>query len=434
MIIMKRKLIIIIAFLNVFYMFGQFDKGFNDGFTQTFREANLYEYAGRVERNISECNHKSYLYNGEKDISFLAKEYAAGYRCGVSQASKLIPKVEEKLRNPVNTSNSNISNNKIGNNTSSSYDGNQEILKMQQQTKEYIDNYTKYTNQLVQSYKRTPLNYGKSISLTDNLVPSFGVIKKEKRQLVNNNSSDDDMIGLSKRKDWVIAQNNRFIEKDMKIEKEILAKKLKETKENENLIQKAKGYYEFNQLIDGWYEIFIHYPYKSSIDKKEYNVIRKTFCYVENKQMIYYINADKLLQKVVSFSQSSYNQCNIKFQYPNLQETGNINFNINIINPNPQTSIPQYEIPSILALNSTADNIGNDILFIIHSKDLGLTQSRLIKSYEVNNPNCYSKEGVYKFYLPKGNYEYCAVSENYLKFWTSKITIDDNCELINITN
>jgi hypothetical protein len=92
---MKTKLTILLLFFitsNIFAQIGSpFEKGFNDGFNETLKDAGYFGnyLAYGDSRNCQKNAH----YEVNKNID--DKLYADGYRCGTTQATKAIPKIEK---------------------------------------------------------------------------------------------------------------------------------------------------------------------------------------------------------------------------------------------------------------------------------------------------------------------------------------------------
>lgn len=81
---------------NVFSQIGsQFNKGFDEGYKETLRDAGIIgSYPEHADSRM--CESKNTYINDKKANE---KIYADGYRCGVSQASKAIVKINNSLSN-----------------------------------------------------------------------------------------------------------------------------------------------------------------------------------------------------------------------------------------------------------------------------------------------------------------------------------------------
>ncbi len=294
----------------------------------------------------------------------------------------------------------------------------------------YKDGLNYYGNNL-KNYRDTK-DYGKTISTVDIAIMG-GSIQSEMQKRFENNPDYYNNLKLEDKKRWVADMTYPFIAKSNKIIKREFKQKMDETKVNRKLLSNAKSNYQVNELVDGWYEIFIEFPYL--YEKVNYQTLRKTFVYVKEGKITFYIDKFNSLHKVISFERSFNNQYKFKFQYPDLYESKLLDVKIFIINSKPLNKEPNYSVPSILTVYSKAEISSKLICFTVLNEKLELNQTRFLEKNDMNDiPSCKSGQGVYKFYIPKGNYEYYAFSENGLEFWKNSIIIDDSCEILNIVN
>lgn len=137
---MKNYLLLILLLSQV--MFSQvtsssFDKGLIDGWNETIKEANNIDIFKAGSPDSNKCSMMpNYAPNDNKKES---KEYSRGYRCGVEQATKIIPILQRQMQNGLKSQISNSEFYIIDNSNFTSYEAEISLLKrkMLQESEKY---------------------------------------------------------------------------------------------------------------------------------------------------------------------------------------------------------------------------------------------------------------------------------------------------------
>jgi hypothetical protein len=177
---MKNYLLLILLLSQV--MFSQvtsssFDKGLIDGWNETIKEANNIDIFKAGSPDSNKCSMiPNYAPNDNKKES---KEYSRGYRCGVEQATKIIPILQRQMQNGLKSQISNSEFYIVDNSNFTSYESEMSLLKrkMLQESEKYNNlpdsqrsaqlaklnaDYTNIENKLRQKYSRNQQNLEQS--------------------------------------------------------------------------------------------------------------------------------------------------------------------------------------------------------------------------------------------------------------------------------
>ncbi len=100
--LIMKKIILFISILYYNFSFSQnsqdsFSKGLSDGWRETLQEAKNIDILSAGSPDSWKCQSNSVYVPNDKEI--FKKEYSRGYRCGVEQATKIIPTLEGNTQN-----------------------------------------------------------------------------------------------------------------------------------------------------------------------------------------------------------------------------------------------------------------------------------------------------------------------------------------------
>lgn len=425
---MKNKIkLLAVLFCNLLFSQTQetsFSKGLEDGWNETLKEAKNIDIYSAGGPNHLKCS----IYPGyaPNDKTEHQKEYSRGYRCGVEQATKIIPVLQQKLQNKtfgsdkkINTNNENIDYSNSDKNTD--------------KFKNYSEEFSNYINNLNNGYTNNKLiDYGKPINLypqNNNNQPNYNINYTEEQlkylKYKNNEThvinSCNPYVKLSER---IIKNKNQEIKKKSK-------ENLKELK---NKIQ-----YNIDSLKNGWYEAFVSFDYNFDKKTTEKTTFKRKVL-VNNGKIEYYIGNMDLVYKINYFfrfySGDNYSPSKYNLSFINPDSTyGKVEtYEISFLSNEPLNELPSFKLPKSFIVYSNT-NLTSEIFFNIYDKDKNFVMSSFFypkKTY--TEPSCNLNEGVGKLFLPEGEYIYYAITTDYQNFWNGSIVIKNTCQKLNLTN
>ncbi|WP_329807190.1 hypothetical protein [Flavobacterium facile] len=407
---------------------SSFSKGLKDGWNETLKEAKNIDIYKAGSPDQQKCTiSPAYTPNDNKKHE---KEYGRGYRCGVEQATKIIPILQQRLQNKtfgsdikINTNNENIDYSNSDKNTD--------------KFNKYSDEFSNYMNNINKNYSNDLqsklIDYGEPVTYY-NQNDSF---QQTQNYNYNRNytSKELELIKFKNTETFVLNSGFRFMKISEKITNKTNSELKKETARNIKYIKKFKNY-DIDSLKNGWYEAFSSFNYDFS-KKEKGKIVVKRFVLINNGKIEYYIGDLNLIYKINYQNKIDYNEEKstyfLSFLYPDSKTSDLGTYEITILNNQPLSIIPEYKYPKCFTVYSNA-NFTNRIVFRIFDSEKKHEDTRFITNYNSTiKPNCDTKYGVYTFYLPDGNYKFYAFTENYQEFWSNDFLIKNNCHLLNLT-